>query len=481
MVDVVDLAPAVLQFDEHLEDGKDILLAERAHGVVRLEPKARVHLDAAHRREIVALAIEEEAGEERLGRLDRGRLARAHDAIDVDERVLAGRVLVDEERVADVGANRDMVDRQHGKLGDLARFHLLDQRLGDLVARLRVDLAGALVDDVDGEIAADEIVLGDENLLEPLLGKLSRLARGDLLARRRLDLAGLGVDEVVHELDAAKARGIERRLPPLLAVGEGRRRVEVVENLLLRHALRLARLQGLALRGALGAEFRRRLAVEREEQGCDRQLAAAVDAHIEVILGIELEIEPGAAVGNDAGGEEILAGAVRLALVVIEEDAGRAVHLRDDDALGAIDDEGAVLRHQGHVAHIDVLLLDVADRARARVLVDVPDDEPQRHLQRRGKGDATLLTLFDVVLRLLELVAHEFEARAVGEVADGKDRLEYLFEANTGAALRRHVHLQEMIVRAFLHLDEVGHRRDFGNAPEVLADALLTRERLRHG
>jgi hypothetical protein len=33
---------------------------------------------------------------------------------------------------------------------------------------------------------------------------------------------------------------------------------------------------------------------------------------------------------------------VGLALVVVEEDAGRAVQLADDDALGAVDDEGAV-------------------------------------------------------------------------------------------------------------------------------------------
>jgi DNA-directed RNA polymerase beta subunit len=37
---------------------------------------------------------------------------------------------------------------------------------------------------------------------------------------------------------------------------------------------------------------------------------------------------------------------VGLALVVVEEHARRAVHLRDDDALGAVDDEGAVAFEQ---------------------------------------------------------------------------------------------------------------------------------------
>src|SRR3546814_3114397 len=91
--------------------------------------------------------------------------------------------------------------------------------------------------------------------------------------------------------------------------------------------------------------------VERQQQRRRRQLAAAVDAHVDEVLGIELEVEPGAAVGNHAGGEEVLARGMRLAAVMVEEHAGAAVHLRDDDALGAVDHEGAVTGHERHVAH----------------------------------------------------------------------------------------------------------------------------------
>ena len=69
----------------------------------------------------------------------------------------------------------------------------------------------------------------------------------------------------------------------------------------------------------------------------------------------------------------------------------------------------------------------------AGVLVDVPDDEPQRDLQRRGKGDAALLALVDIVFRRLELVAHEFELRALGEIADRKHRSEDLLQPDIGA------------------------------------------------
>ena len=106
-----------------------------------------------------------------------------------------------------------------------------------------------------------------------------------------------------------------------------------------------------------------------------------------------------------------------LALVVVEEHAGRAMHLRDDHALGAVDDEGAVVGHERDVAHVDILLLDVLDRLGAGLLVDIEHDEAQRHLERRGIGHAALAALVDVVFRRLELVLDEFEHRGVGKIA----------------------------------------------------------------
>src|SRR5262249_28364844 len=75
------------------------------------------------------------------------------------------------------------------------------------------------------------------------------------------------------------------------------------------------------------------------------------------------------------------------------------MHLRDDDALGAVDDEGAVRRHERHVAHVDVLLLDVLYRASAGLFVHVEYNEPKGDLERRGIGHATLLALLDVIFR----------------------------------------------------------------------------------
>ena len=112
MVDVVDLAAPVLELDQRLDDRQHVVAAQHAHRVVGIQVEARVHLDAADRRQVVALGVEEQAVEQGLGRVDGRRLARAHHPVDVDERVLAAHVLVDRERVADIGADIDVVDGQ---------------------------------------------------------------------------------------------------------------------------------------------------------------------------------------------------------------------------------------------------------------------------------------------------------------------------------------------------------------------------------
>ena len=79
---------------------------------------------------------------------------------------------------------------------------------------------------------------------------------------------------------------------------------------------------------------------------------------------------------------------------------GRAVELRDDDALGAVDDERAVVGHQRDVAEEDFLFLGVAHVLDAGVGVLVVDEEAEGDLQRNAVGHAALLALLDRVLHL---------------------------------------------------------------------------------
>ena len=320
--------------------------------------RRRVHLDAADRRQIIALAVEEQAVEQGARRFRRRRLAGTHDAVDVHQRAVALGVLVDVEGVAHEGARRDMIDVEDREFLELAAVDLGDQLGVDLLAGLTVDLAGLEVDDILGEIAAIQLLFADQDLLDAVLGQLAGDARGQLFAGLDDHFAGLGVDQVVVRLHAAHALGIVGHLPAGLGRLDGDLLVERVEDLLLVQA-------------------------ERIQQRRRRQLALAVDAHVDDVLGVELEVEPRAAIGNDAGGEQQLARRMRAAAVVVEEHARRAVHLRDDHALGAVDDEGAVHRHEGHVAHVDVLLLDVLDGLGAGLLVHIEHDQAQLDLERR--------------------------------------------------------------------------------------------------
>jgi hypothetical protein len=75
------------------------------------------------------------------------------------------------------------------------------------------------------------------------------------------------------------------------------------------------------------------------------------------------------------------------------------VQLRHDDTLGAVDDEGAVVGHQGHFAHVDLLLLDLLDHL-LRMRFAVVDDHLQLGAHGRREGQAPLLALAHVERRL---------------------------------------------------------------------------------
>ena len=103
---------------------------------------------------------------------------------------------------------------------------------------------------------------------------------------------------------------------------------------------------------------------ERLEQHGDRLLALAVDADVDDVLLVDLELEPRAAARDHLGVDDVLLRR-RLVGVDAEVDARRTHELRHDDALGAVDDERAAVGHHGEVAHEDRLLLDLTGAARS--------------------------------------------------------------------------------------------------------------------
>ena len=131
------------------------------------------------------------------------------------------------------------------------------------------------------------------------------------------------------------------------------------------------------------------------------------------------------------------------------------MQLADDDALGAVDDEGPERREQRQLTEIDLLLDDVA---RPLAAVDLlVDDELQRRLERRRVGHVALDALLDGVLRLAEGVADELQREVLVDVGDREQVLEDPLEADVLAVVRGGIQLEQRLEGARLDVEEMGH------------------------
>ena len=95
------------------------------------------------------------------------------------------------------------------------------------------------------------------------------------------------------------------------------------------------------------------LRVHRPQQRHRRELAALVDADGELSFLRGVQLDPAAALGNDAAAVQPAFAGFHLG---DEVDAGAAVQLAHHDALGAVDDELAAAEHDRHVAQVDFFL-----------------------------------------------------------------------------------------------------------------------------
>ena len=216
------------------------------------------------------------------------------------------------------------------------------------------------------------------------------------------------------------------------------------------------------------------------QQDRGRHLAASVDADVEQVFRIELEVEPRAAIGDDSRLVEQLAGRMRLAAIVIEEHARASVKLADHHALGPVDDERTVDGHQRDLAEVDFLLLDVPHRALGAIATGVVDDQLNRDFDRCRIGHAALPTLVDVVLRTLERVSAEHELARSVEVTDREHAVEHALKADVLPLVAMNVRLKELVVRALLNVDQVRDLEDVLDFPEGMPHSKVRLNRRRH-
>src|SRR5262249_22782571 len=125
------------------------------------------------------------------------------------------------------------------------------------------------------------------------------------------------------------------------------------------------------------------------------------------------------------------------------------------------------------------LLLDVADDA-LTAIAGVVDHQLRRHLDGRRERHAALAALFDVVLGLFQVEADEDELARSVEILDGEDAAEDSLKPHLDPLVLRDVGLEELVVRRFLDVDEIGDLDHPVDAAEILADTEIRLDDARH-
>ena len=288
---------------------------------------------------------------------------------------------------------------------------------------LVTDGADVLTEREDDGAVVEGGVEDAELLLRKLLVDLLEGLAGELVVLLGDDLAGLDVDDRVGVDELGKFFRIE------LEGGLGRQFAVLVEE---------------------GQDVLVVLVTEGAEEGRDEELAAtaaAVEVDPEQVVLVELDFDPGAAVRDDAEGVEHLAARVGG---LFEADARGAVELGDDDALGAVDDEGAAVGDHRDLAHQDLFVLEGALLTEA---------ELEHHRDRVGRAfaDALEFGLLGQHQAVLEVLETEVAVVALHREGLAEDRV----QADVLAGGRGFVQLQEIVEREDLVLDQVGRRDDF--------------------
>ena len=342
-------------------------------------------------------------------------LHRRHHGPDVDEGV-RGRLVdfLDRHALADDALHAEQADPE-GVLDQLAVG--ADAAVAQVVDVVRSAEAAVQLDQVADD--RRDVLTGDDPLLAVQLGPHPLGHRGELL----VELVAADATEVV----AAEVE--EEALDQLAGVVAGRRvaraqlLVDLDQGVLLglRQVLVQRRGDVLVLRVAVdgredGADLVVVLVADGSQERRRGDLALAVDLDRQEVLVARLELEPGAAIRDHLGREERPAARRILEGAVV--DARRAHELADDDALGAVDDERPLVRHEREVAHVDPLALDLAG---------LLDQEFDVHVERPAEGKVLGPALQFGVLGRTELVVQEMELHHLaGEVLDRADLVEQL-------------------------------------------------------
>ncbi|SQA03778.1 Uncharacterised protein [Serratia marcescens] len=265
VVDIVHFALAVTDIDELLHHFDDVVFAQDARTFDLVAQQRTVELHTANRGQIVAVFGEEQVLEQAFGSFARWRLTRAHHAVDFYQRAqtIGGRI--DAQRFRDVRAVIQIVGEQ--------RFDALVAGLAQLGQQIQRQLhvgcadqfAGIGIDIVFRDHFARDVLYRYFNALNVVFFQLTDMTSGDATAFLYVDLA-VGFDV---ERSGLTTQALWHQLHLQLVVTDFEDDLvkEQVEDLF----------SGV---------------VQRAQNDGRRQFAATVNTHEQVVLRIELEVQP---------------------------------------------------------------------------------------------------------------------------------------------------------------------------------------------
>ncbi len=150
MVDIVNLAVAVLELHQVADDLEDVLAAERALLERYVNLELVIQLETSDLGEIVTLGVEEQVVEKSGCGFLRRRIAGAEPSVDLDDGFLGSAELVLREGQAKRSAAGRVLCIEDLDFLDPVRLQLLQRLLGDFLVGADKDFAGGGIDDIVG-------------------------------------------------------------------------------------------------------------------------------------------------------------------------------------------------------------------------------------------------------------------------------------------------------------------------------------------
>ena len=433
----------------------------------------RLGVDQLRRREIILVDLHHALANQTLGAQQSHAALilqqfanRAHAAIAQMVNVVnvAGRIAVTQTHQILGGLDKIFLD-EHAHLG----IHIATQLLVDLVTANQTQIITAHVKEHPLEQGLGILDVWRIARTQATINLFQRIIRGvgpiALQATNKIITHGAGIDNA-HLFDA----GVLHRLHQL-----GGERFKFMGNEIPLDIGGIADILGGEMGGKVlqFRQFRQRQflhpidgvkqlhigsVTDGAQKRADQELAAAtatIQINVDQIIDVELDFQPRTVIGNDAIGKQITTAGVAF---LLEANARRTMQLADNDTLSSVDDEAATRRHDGHIAHINQLFLDILARL-----------QTEQNMQRGGIGFAVLQAVNQRVLRVSDLIMAEIQDVLAVMAFNRKNFLDDFLKPQDFPRIRGRGRLQELSVGLKLDVNQIWNIQDILQLSEIFS------------